>query len=67
VWSAGVVASRLATALATEAGAGLDRVGRVGVGADLTIPGGARLIFASETSRARGETRHEPAPREAVQ
>ncbi len=39
VWAAGVVASELATALAAETGADLDRVGRVAVGLDLTLPG----------------------------
>ncbi len=38
IWAAGVVASELATALAAETGAELDRAGRVAVGPDLTLP-----------------------------
>jgi NADH dehydrogenase len=51
VWSAGVVASPLATALATESGAGLDRVGRVGVGPDLTIPGHPEVFAVGDMVR----------------
>jgi NADH dehydrogenase len=39
VWAAGVVAAEVATALAAESGAELDRAGRVAVGPDLTLPG----------------------------
>ncbi|WP_128641068.1 NAD(P)/FAD-dependent oxidoreductase [Rhodococcus opacus] len=39
VWSAGVAASPLAKQLAEQTGAPLDRAGRIGVGADLTLPG----------------------------
>ncbi len=44
VWSAGVVASELASALAAAGGAPLDRGGRVAVEADLTIPGHPEVI-----------------------
>jgi NADH:ubiquinone reductase (H+-translocating) len=44
VWAAGVVASQLATALAAESGAELDRAGRVAVGPDLTLPGHPEVI-----------------------
>jgi NADH dehydrogenase len=39
VWAAGVAASPLAAALASAAGSDVDRVGRVAVAADLTLPG----------------------------
>jgi NADH:ubiquinone reductase (H+-translocating) len=44
VWAAGVVASELATALAHESGAALDRTGRLAVGPDLTVGGHAEVI-----------------------
>jgi NADH dehydrogenase len=44
IWAAGIVASGLATALATESGARLDRGGRVAVGPDLTLPGHGEVI-----------------------
>jgi NADH:ubiquinone reductase (H+-translocating) len=44
VWAAGVVASDLATELAAESGAELDRAGRVAVGPDLTLPGHPEVI-----------------------
>jgi len=44
VWAAGVVASDLATKLAAESGAELDRAGRVAVGPDLTLPGHPEVI-----------------------
>ena len=44
VWAAGVVASELAGQLATEAGAAVDRAGRVAVGPDLTLPGHPEVI-----------------------
>ncbi len=44
VWSAGVVASELASALAAASGAELDRGGRVAVGPDLTIQGHPEVI-----------------------
>ena len=44
VWAAGVVASEMASALATQSGAALDRAGRVAVGPDLTLPGHPEVI-----------------------
>jgi NADH dehydrogenase len=44
VWAAGVVASELAGLLAAEAGAAVDRAGRVAVGPDLTLPGHPEVI-----------------------
>jgi NADH:quinone reductase (non-electrogenic) len=44
VWAAGVVASGLASALAAESGAELDRSGRLTVGPDLTLPGHPEVI-----------------------
>ena len=48
VWAAGVVASELATALAAETRAELDRVGRVAVGPDLTLPGHPEVIAVGD-------------------
>ena len=39
VWAAGVQASPLAKTLSEQTGAPLDRAGRIGVNADLTLPG----------------------------
>jgi NADH dehydrogenase len=39
VWAAGVQASSLSRTLAEQSGAPLDRVGRIGVNPDLTLPG----------------------------
>ena len=44
VWAAGVIASEIASALAAESGAALDRAGRVAVGPDLTLPGHPEVI-----------------------
>ena len=44
IWSAGVVASELASALADASGAGLDRGGRIAVGPELTIQGHPDVI-----------------------
>ena len=44
VWAAGVVASEIASALAAQSGAALDRAGRVAVGPDLTLPGHPEVI-----------------------
>jgi NADH:quinone reductase (non-electrogenic) len=44
VWSAGVTASDLATALAAESGAEVDRGGRVAVGPDLTLRGHPEVL-----------------------
>ena len=44
VWAAGVIASEIASALAAESGAALDRAGRVAVAPDLTLPGHPEVI-----------------------
>src|SRR5206468_12900954 len=44
VWAAGVVASDIASALAAQSGAALDRAGRMAVGLDLTLPGHPEVI-----------------------
>jgi NADH dehydrogenase len=44
VWAAGVVASELAGLLAAEAGAAVDKAGRVAVEPDLTLPGHSEVI-----------------------
>jgi NADH dehydrogenase len=48
VWAAGIVASGLATALAAESGAHLDRGGRVAVGPDLTLPGHPEVMVIGD-------------------
>jgi NADH dehydrogenase len=44
IWAAGVVGSELATLLAEQSGAALDRAGRIAVGPDLTLPGHPEVI-----------------------
>ncbi|HEY7691823.1 MAG TPA: NAD(P)/FAD-dependent oxidoreductase, partial [Gaiellaceae bacterium] len=44
VWAAGVTASPLASMLALAAGADADRVGRISVGPDLTVPGHPEVL-----------------------
>jgi NADH:ubiquinone reductase (H+-translocating) len=44
IWAAGVVASEIASALAAQSGAALDRSRRVSVGPDLTLPGHPEVI-----------------------
>ena len=44
VWAAGVVASETASALAAQSGAALDRIGRIAVGPNLTLPGHPEVI-----------------------
>lgn len=44
IWAAGVVASEIASELAAQSGAALDRAGRVSVGLDLTLPGHPEVI-----------------------
>jgi NADH:ubiquinone reductase (H+-translocating) len=51
LWSAGVVASPLATALAAESGAELDRGGRVSVGPDLTLAGHPEVFAVGDMVR----------------
>ena len=51
VWAAGIVASGLATELATASGAELDRGGRVAVGPDLTLPGHPEVLAIGDMVR----------------
>jgi NADH dehydrogenase len=53
VWAAGVVASELASHLATESGADLDGAGRVAVGPDLTLPGHPEVIAFGDMVRVQ--------------
>jgi NADH dehydrogenase len=54
IWAAGVNASSLATRLAEESGAELDRAGRVTVEADLTLPGHPEVLALGDMVRVRG-------------
>jgi NADH dehydrogenase len=54
VWAAGVVASELATALAAQSGAELDRSGRVTVGPDLSLPGRPEVVALGDMVQVRG-------------
>ena len=53
VWAAGVTASGLAGRLAELTGADLDRVGRVTVEPDLTLPGHAEVFVIGDMVRVR--------------
>ncbi len=55
IWAAGVTASGLAARLAEQAGADLDRAGRVTVGPDLTLPGHPEVFALGDMVRVRGE------------
>ena len=59
VWSAGVVASELATALAAASGAELDRGGRVDVGPDLTIQGHPEVFALGDMVSAHDAAGHD--------
>ncbi len=48
VWAAGVQASPLATTLAEQSGAPLDRAGRIGVNPDLTLPGHPEVFVVGD-------------------
>jgi NADH dehydrogenase len=50
-WAAGVTASKLAAQLAEQAGAELDRAGRVSVGPDLTLPGHPEVFAIGDMVR----------------
>jgi NADH dehydrogenase len=54
VWAAGVVASELASALAVESGAVVDRGGRVAVGRDLTLPGHPEVMAIGDMAQVHG-------------
>jgi NADH dehydrogenase len=55
VWAAGVVASELAGQLAREAGAAVDRAGRLAVGPDLTLPGYPEVIALGDMVRVHDD------------
>ena len=54
IWAAGVNASSLATRLAEDCGAELDRAGRVTVERDLTLPGHPEVLALGDMVRVRG-------------
>ncbi len=53
IWAAGVTASSLASKLAEETGAELDRAGRVTVEPDLTLPGHPDVLALGDMVRVR--------------
>jgi len=55
IWAAGVTASGLAALLAEQAGAELDRAGRVTVEPDLSLPGHPEVLALGDMVRVRGE------------
>jgi NADH dehydrogenase len=55
IWAAGVTASGMARALAEQAGADVDRAGRLTVEADLTLPGHPEVIALGDMVRVRGK------------
>ena len=66
IWAAGVAGSRLGQVLAANAGATLDRAGRVLVGPDLGLPGHPEIAvigdLASAMSHPAGPVRGKPTP-----
>jgi len=54
VWAAGVVASELAGLLGAESGAEVDRVGRVAVRPDLTLPGHPEVLAIGDMVQVHG-------------
>ena len=54
IWAAGVTASGLAALLAEQAGAELDRAGRVAVEPDLTLPAHPEVLALGDMVRVRG-------------
>jgi NADH:ubiquinone reductase (H+-translocating) len=54
IWAAGVTASVLASRLAEQTGAELDRAGRVAVEPDLTLPGHPEVFALGDMVRVRG-------------
>jgi NADH dehydrogenase len=56
LWAAGVLASPLGRALAQEAGATLDKVGRVIVNPDLTVPGHPEIFVIGDLSNFSHQT-----------
>lgn len=55
LWAAGVLASPLGKLLAKAAGAELDRVGRVIVGPDLTVPGHPEIFVIGDMAQVKDE------------
>jgi len=56
LWAAGVAGSPLGTALAKEAGALLDAVGRVAVGPDLALPSHPEIFVVGDLAARNDET-----------
>jgi NADH:ubiquinone reductase (H+-translocating) len=54
IWAAGVTASGLSRALAEQAGAQLDKAGRMTVESDLTVPGHPEVLALGDMVRVRG-------------
>lgn len=61
LWAAGVLASPLARALSTEAGATLDKAGRAVVEPDLTVPGHPEIFVIGDLANFSHQT-GEPLP-----
>ena len=55
IWAAGVRASELASLLAEQCAAELDRAGRITVEPDLTLPGRPEVLALGDMVRVRGE------------
>jgi NADH:ubiquinone reductase (H+-translocating) len=55
IWAAGVTASGLARQLGEQAGAEIDRAGRVTVEPDLSLPGHPEVLALGDMVRVRGE------------
>ncbi len=55
IWAAGVLASGMAGALASASGAEVDRVGRILVEPDLTLPGHPEVIALGDMVQIRGQ------------
>ena len=53
IWAAGVSASKLAASLGSQAGAEVDRAGRVAVEPDLTLPGHPEVFAIGDMVRVR--------------
>ncbi len=55
LWAAGTAASSLGAALAAATGAETDRMGRLRVGADLTLPGHPEILVIGDLAHVRDE------------
>ncbi|HJV63041.1 MAG TPA: NAD(P)/FAD-dependent oxidoreductase [Albitalea sp.] len=62
IWAAGVAGSPLGRALASSAGATLDRAGRVQVEPDLSLPGHPEISVIGDLAAARSHGAGEPKP-----